>query len=87
MSKISLPVYGPLAADQGGVGASCPGCNKKIAIGDYVVLLAVGPGANEDARALARNGKSYKAIAVAVHLPCATGEIRVPPIAPSDRSQ
>ena len=67
---------GPLAADHLLVGTdSCPACHRSFRPGDYVTLIALGPGDDDEARALARAGKPYNAVALPVHWACATGEI------------
>jgi hypothetical protein len=66
--------YGPLAAGHPLIGERCPACGVHFIPDDRVTLVPVGPGPEPDARAAAREGRAYSAVAVAVHWACATGE-------------
>ncbi len=54
----------------------CFACGEAFVEGDYTVLIPLGPGADEDARAHARDGQFYSAIAVEAHEECVTGDGR-----------
>jgi hypothetical protein len=54
--------------------AKCPACGVLFAKGDYTTLIALGPGNDPEQQVLARQGRSYNAVAVEVHWACATGE-------------
>lgn len=54
--------------------AICRICGERFRVGDVPTLLPLGPGADREARAAARSGRVYNAVAVLVHLACATGE-------------
>lgn len=64
----------PKLVDKRAVGESCPACKVRLDKGDLVAVVVLGPGANPDARAKARNAKSYEAVAIEIHWACATGE-------------
>lgn len=72
----------PLVAGQRGpcngcganFGDTCPACLNGFEEGEYVTLIEIGPGENSEARAAAREGRAYNAIAVAAHWACVTGE-------------
>ena len=72
---------GPLAADHPlvagilGTGIDkCPACQQSFLAGDYVTLIPLGPGVDDEAQKRARVGRAYNAIALPVHWPCATGD-------------
>jgi hypothetical protein len=67
---------GPLTADHPlaiSDERSCPGCDGSFEEGNYLTLVTIGPGADEDERAKAREGRAYNAVSVPVHWACATG--------------
>lgn len=66
--------FGPKTEDHPSVGRPCPACQEPFKAGDYTTLTALGPGADEENRKRAREGRSYNAVAVEVHWACATGE-------------
>lgn len=75
----SLRRFGPLPADDktiagGEMEKECPACHKVFEAGDYVTLIALGPGDDPDEREKARNHGYYNAVATVVHWACATGE-------------
>ena len=51
----------------------CPACGSLLRWGEYTTLITLGPGADPEARALARKGEPYLAVAIEVHWECATG--------------
>jgi len=65
--------FPPLAADHPLIGDVCPACGMAFAAGDVTTLTALGPGADPDARAKARAGHAYTAVALPIHWACATG--------------
>lgn len=65
---------GPLAADHPILGRPCPACQQPLQAGDYVALIAFGPGTNPEEQEKARAGRPYNAVAGVVHWSCATGE-------------
>jgi len=67
-------MFGPKHPDHPGVGMECPACKVPFVAGDFTTLVMLGPGADEEARERARNGRVYNAVAVEVHWSCATGE-------------
>jgi hypothetical protein len=70
-----LTKMGPLAANHPMVDEQeCAACKYAFEEGDYVTLVPVGPGADPEARAAAREGRAYAGVAVPVHWSCATGE-------------
>lgn len=52
----------------------CPACRQPFAAGEFVTLIALGPGDDPEARARARAGRAYNALGIPVHWACATGE-------------
>lgn len=60
-----------VTSDSPMVGTGCPACDKVFAVGDRVVLVAIGPGDDPDAQAAAKAGRPYNAVAVPVHASCA----------------
>lgn len=68
--------FGPMSADHPMVTETtpCPACRKVIKEGDFVALVPIGPGENEDERQAARDGSVYNAVAVPAHWACVTGE-------------
>lgn len=64
---------GPLASDHPLIkdNEKCPACKKAFAPGDYVTLIALGPGDNEEEQQKAREGRPYTAVAACVHWLCA----------------
>jgi hypothetical protein len=67
---------GPLAADHPMVEEriQCPGCGKEFKEGEYVTLVAIGPGDDPEARSKARRGLNYNGTAHPAHWACVTGE-------------
>jgi hypothetical protein len=66
---------GPLAPDHPlAKDGQCQACNVPFQAGDWVTLIALGPGDDPEARAKARAGRPYNAVALPVHWACATGE-------------
>ena len=68
-----MRTYNPLSADHPMVkdGMICPGCKQAFREDDIVTLLAIGPGDDEEERALAKAGRPYCAVAIPVHAACA----------------
>ncbi len=64
-----LPSH-PLCRDM----MKCPACHRVFKKGEYVTLILVGPGDDEEAQEKARKGQAYDGVAVPVHYTCATGE-------------
>lgn len=54
-------------------GRKCPGCGQKFSEGDFTTLVGIGPGDDEDERALCREGRPYNAVAIEAHYACVTG--------------
>ncbi len=52
----------------------CKACNIAFKEGDYTTLVALGPGADDQAQEAARDGRFYNAVCVQVHWTCATGQ-------------
>lgn len=76
MIGLHHPKLGPLTEDHPMVTdhAPCHGCGRPFLAGEYVTLIALGPGDDDDARKAARDGRPYSAAAIPVHWTCATGE-------------
>jgi hypothetical protein len=68
---------GPKGEDHASVGDACAACGMPFAVGDYTTLVAIGPGADEEARDRAVRGQPYNAVAVEVHWICGTGSSAV----------
>jgi len=66
-----MRAFGPRPADAPVV--ECYACKKPFSAGDYTVLIALGPGDDEEARDKARNGRAYNAVGIEIHYACATG--------------
>lgn len=73
MAPDEIRRFGPKALNHPSVGKPCPACGIAFAAGDYTTLVALGPGADEDARLRARSGRPYNAVALEVHYACVTG--------------
>ena len=72
-----MRAFGPKKTNDYSVGKPCPACCLPFKVGDYTVLIPLGPGGDPEAQKLAREGRSYNAVSVEVHYKCATGvEIR-----------
>ena len=72
----NLRRMGPLSPEHPLVRDSllpCPACHQSFVAGDYVTLVSLGPGTDEEERRKARAGAAYTAVAVCVHWGCATG--------------
>jgi hypothetical protein len=65
---------GPALVDQRAVGERCPACGVKLKAEDIVAVLPLGPGSDRVARAAARTGGPYEAVAVELHWACHTGD-------------
>lgn len=68
--------FGPLTASHPLVEDAelCAACKAPFHAGEYVVLLALGPGADPVERHRADAGQPYTAVAIPLHLACAVGE-------------
>ncbi len=66
---------GPVKPDEAIAGQVCQACNDPIVVGDYCALVPLGPGRSDEARARARHGRVYNAVALPVHYVCATGHV------------
>lgn len=72
-------LMGPLKADHPAVrdDQTCAGCDLCFCEGEYVTLVAIGPGDDPEARERAREGRPYDAVSVIAHYSCVTGyEVR-----------
>jgi hypothetical protein len=65
---------GPLADDHPSIGNECSACQQPLKAGDYVTLVVLGPGDDDGARAAAREGRPYNAVAAIAHWVCVTGK-------------
>jgi hypothetical protein len=66
--------FGPLPEGATLIGIECQACKTKFERGDYLGLVPLGPGPDEEAQQKAREGRAYNAIALPVHWACMTGE-------------
>lgn len=66
--------FGPLPADHPILDTQCPACDQVFMAGDFVTLVPLGPGGDEEERAKARAGRHYNSAAACVHWACATGK-------------
>lgn len=60
----------PLADDHPLAGLYCPACAELLGNGEPVQLLALGPGADAEARERHKAGRWYSAEAIPVHAAC-----------------
>ena len=65
--------YGPVTDEEFEQYQDCPGCRKRVGVGEHFVLVAIGPGDDPEEQAKARANRYYNAVAVIAHLACATG--------------
>lgn len=56
---------------------TCVGCDQNFKAGQFITLLNIGPGGDEEERELAREGLAYTAVAIPVHWACVTGELDI----------
>lgn len=68
-----LRKFGPLPADSQEIGIDCIACRIQFKIGDYLTLVALGPGADPEERRKAFARRPYTAVAVPIHWECAVG--------------
>lgn len=68
--------FGPKSPAHPSIGEKCPACGVPFNAGDCTTLVAIGPGADPEARQAAREGRLYDAVAVEAHWAwaCAPGE-------------
>lgn len=64
---------GPKLPDDRAIGQPCPACGVRLERGDQVAMVLLGPGTDPAARAKARAGQPYEAVATELHWACATG--------------
>ena len=69
---------GPLTADHWLCEEECRACHKPFVAGQYVALLSLGPGDDEEEREKCREGLPYNAVAIAVHWDCSIYSGREP---------
>jgi hypothetical protein len=79
--KITLIANHPMTTD----GTVCKACNEPFKGGDAITLLPLGPGNDSEARALARAGRAYNAVALPLHYACVTGDESSEPVMDDDR--
>jgi hypothetical protein len=76
---VQMQKFAPLSVDHplvnDATGTNCPGCNQRFRAMDVITRVAIGPGDNEEARRLCREGSFYEAVGIPVHWACATGEV------------
>jgi hypothetical protein len=72
---VEVRAFGPKDPDHPTVGRQCPACGQPFAAGDYTTLVPLGPGDDKEQQEKARAGRFYNAVAVEVHLACATGHV------------
>lgn len=65
---------GPSLPDERAIGKPCPGCGKPIEREHLVAKLAIGPGADKEARAAAKAGGTFACVYVDIHWACRTGD-------------
>ena len=85
LGPFDIKRMGPLPATHPILDTQCPACDRVFTAGDYVTLVPLGPGADEEARAKARAGRPYNSAAACVHWACATGQEDAGPTATSPR--
>jgi hypothetical protein len=76
-TKQDMRKFEPLTKGDRMLDLVCPGCGHKFQLGDVPALVAIGPGVDTEARARAREGRPYNAVAVPVHWACASGNEEV----------
>ena len=62
-----LPTDDPMIRDK----MTCPGCKKPFREGDITTLIFIGPGDDEEERALAKAGQPYLGVGIPAHAACA----------------
>jgi hypothetical protein len=55
-------------------GQICQGCKRPLLAGEFVTLVVIGPGDDEDSRQRRDEGRPYNATAIPVHWDCSTQE-------------
>jgi hypothetical protein len=65
---------GPSLPDERAIGQACPGCSGPILHEHLVAKIAIGPGADKQARAAAKIGGTFDCVYVDVHWACRTGD-------------
>ena len=73
-TRKELKRFEPLQAGDYILTFHCSGCGAQFQIGEEFTLVPIGPGLYPDARARAREGRPYNAVAVPAHWGCATGD-------------
>ncbi len=66
--------FGPKTADA--VFGACAACEVAFREGDETALVPIGPGADEESQAKAREGRWYNAVAVEAHYACVMGKAK-----------
>lgn len=68
-------VFGPKTADHPALGFAlqCHKCGAFLREGDMTTLVPVGPGDDDEAQALAREGQPHRQVALEVHVECSDG--------------
>ena len=79
-----LQRLGPLDAANAHCATWCPACRRRFQPGDFYTLIVLGPGGDFEQRELAVSELPFKAVAVAIHWSCATGELDGEPGAKAD---
>jgi hypothetical protein len=74
LEPIHLIKFGPLAETHPATECVCAACKLQVEEGQYVTMVALGPGADALQRERCREGLEYNAVSVWVHWACATGE-------------
>lgn len=65
---------GPVREGDRTIGEPCAVCKQAITAGQFITLIALGPGDDPEARERARQGRPYNAIGALAHYACVTGE-------------
>lgn len=72
MNDYAYPCFGPIREDEH-INQKCAACQEPFALGQFITLVPIGPGADEEARERKRAGRPYNAVAALAHYACVTG--------------
>lgn len=76
---------GPLAPDHPSVGQSCPACNEPLRATDFVMLVPLGPGKDQEERKARDQGRPYNAVGIVIHWDC--GDARPVLVSPASDAE
>lgn len=69
--RAAMSIFPPIDHQHPSVGQECAACGREIEPGAELTVIPLGPGADHEAQAKARDGRWYSCLGVIAHASCA----------------